>query len=213
MSFKVIEKFAPDEKVGVVVTVDGRPQVIEYSDLYPKLAELAERRAPEGNLELWAGSIAIHILERTFIERLVGDVQLPIHRADKKVAFVDDSGTEVRPEQPNAVKFERFIFDALPQAQRWAIVETNRATEFEPLKNATGPDSPATVRQPPERPLRRLARARGRHRLPPPRRDGPIRHRDQSPVRARRGRVEGEAGTRVGGGRAAVLEIGETIRR
>jgi UDP-N-acetylglucosamine/UDP-N-acetylgalactosamine diphosphorylase len=32
-------------------------------------------------------------------------------------------------------------------AQRWTLVETDRAQEFEPLKNATGPDSPATVRQ------------------------------------------------------------------
>ena len=45
------------------------------------------------------------------------------------------------------MKFEQFIFDALPQAERWAIVETDRATEFEPLKNAVGPDSPATVHQ------------------------------------------------------------------
>jgi UDP-N-acetylglucosamine/UDP-N-acetylgalactosamine diphosphorylase len=53
----------------------------------------------------------------------------------------------VKPESPNAVKFEQFIFDALPLAERWTLVETDRAQEFEPLKNATGPDSPATVRQ------------------------------------------------------------------
>jgi UDP-N-acetylglucosamine/UDP-N-acetylgalactosamine diphosphorylase len=147
ISFKVIEKLAPEEKVGVVVTVDGRPQVIEYSDLYPKLAELAERRAPQGNLELWAGSIAIHVFEREFIERLVGELQLPFHRADKKVPYVNDTGAVVQPDAPNAVKFERFIFDALPNARRWTIVETDRALEFEPLKNATGPDSPVTVRQ------------------------------------------------------------------
>ena len=67
----------------MVVAVDGRPQVIEYSDLP---AELAERREPDGRLELWAGSIAIHILERSFIERLVdGANRLPFHRAVKKV--------------------------------------------------------------------------------------------------------------------------------
>lgn len=144
MSFKVIEKLVPDEKVGVVVSVDGKPQVIEYSDLDP---ELAERRAAEGNLELWAGSIAIHILELDFVARLAGRAELPFHRADKKVPFVDDSGTVVQPSSANAVKFERFIFDALPLATRWTLVETNRSLEFEPLKNATGPDSPATVRQ------------------------------------------------------------------
>ena len=84
MSFKVVERLSPDEKLGVVVTVDGRPQVIEYSDLPP---ELAGRREPEGRLELWAGSIAIHILERSFIERLVGEHRLPFHRAIKKVAL------------------------------------------------------------------------------------------------------------------------------
>jgi UDP-N-acetylglucosamine/UDP-N-acetylgalactosamine diphosphorylase len=144
MSFKVIEKQAPDEKLGVVVTVDGTPQVIEYSDLPPALAE---RREPDGNLELWAGSIAIHVLERSFIERLLHGLNLPFHRAIKKVPYVDDSGNLIDPPAPNAVKFERFIFDALPLARKGTMVETDRVVEFEPLKNATGPDSPATVRQ------------------------------------------------------------------
>jgi UDP-N-acetylglucosamine/UDP-N-acetylgalactosamine diphosphorylase len=144
LSFKVIEKLAPDEKLGVVVSVDGKPQVIEYSDLP---AELAERRAPEGNLQLWAGSIAIHIFERSFIERLHGGLDLPFHRAIKKVSYINEAGARVEPSEPNAVKFERFVFDALPLAERWTMVETDRALEFEPLKNATGSDSPATVRQ------------------------------------------------------------------
>jgi UDP-N-acetylglucosamine/UDP-N-acetylgalactosamine diphosphorylase len=144
MSFKVVERLSPEEKLGVVVSVDGRPQVIEYSDLPPELAGLRE---PEGRLELWAGSIAVHILERSFIERLVTEHRLPFHRAIKKVAYVDDTGQTVQPEQPNAVKFEQFIFDALPMANRWRVVETDRAGEFEPLKNAVGPDSPATVHQ------------------------------------------------------------------
>jgi UDP-N-acetylglucosamine/UDP-N-acetylgalactosamine diphosphorylase len=144
MSFKVIEKVAPDEKLGVVVAVDGRPQVIEYSDLPPALAE---RRLPEGGLELWAGSIAVHVLERAFIERLAGGHALPFHRAIKKVPYVDEAGKRVTPDAPNAVKFERFIFDALPLAGRWTLVETDRAVEFEPLKNATGPDSPESVRR------------------------------------------------------------------
>ncbi len=145
VSFKVVEKIQPEEKVGVVVEVDGHLQVIEYSDLPP---ELAERREPEGNLELWAGSIAIHIFERSFIERLVADGgKLPFHRALKKVQTIDDQGSIVEPTEPNAVKFETFIFDALPLAERSTLVETDRAVEFEPLKNATGPDSPATVRQ------------------------------------------------------------------
>jgi UDP-N-acetylglucosamine/UDP-N-acetylgalactosamine diphosphorylase len=38
VSFKVVERTSPEEKLGVVVAVDGRPQVIEYSDLPPNLA-------------------------------------------------------------------------------------------------------------------------------------------------------------------------------
>jgi UDP-N-acetylglucosamine/UDP-N-acetylgalactosamine diphosphorylase len=144
MSFKVVERLSPDEKLGVVVTVDGRPQVIEYSDLPPDLANLRE---PEGRLSLWAGSIAIHVLERAFIERIVQEHRLPFHRAIKKVPYVNDRGEDVKPAEPNAVKFEQFVFDALPQARAWSIVETDRASEFEPLKNAVGPDSPATVHQ------------------------------------------------------------------
>ena len=114
LSFKVVERVSPEEKLGVVVIVDGRPQVIEYSDLP---AELAGRRVPEGSLELWAGSIAVHILERSFIERLVGGHPLPFHRAVKKVSHIDDRGDRIKPAEPNAVKFEQFIFDALPLAE------------------------------------------------------------------------------------------------
>lgn len=144
ISFKVVEKVQPDEKVGLVVLIDGCPQVIEYSDLP---SELAERRQPDGSLELWAGSIAIHAFELDYVEGLIAGHQMPFHRALKKVNYLDCQGKLVVPRAANAVKFERFIFDALPLAQRFVVVETDRATEFEPLKNATGPDSPATVRQ------------------------------------------------------------------
>src|SRR6185312_14938039 len=90
---------------------------------------------------------AVHILERSFVERLLQGVNLPFHRAIKRVPYLDDAGELIQPATANAVKFERFIFDALPMARRWTMVETDRTVEFEPLKNATGPDSPASVRQ------------------------------------------------------------------
>ena len=144
LSFKVVERLTPEEKLGAIVSINGRPQVIEYTDLPP---ELAGRRVPEGALELWAGSIAVHVLERSFIERLAREHRLPFHRAVKKVPHLGADGQIVMPDEPNAVKLEQFIFDALPLAKQWTIVETDRAGEFEPLKNAVGPDSPATVHQ------------------------------------------------------------------
>ena len=120
--------------------------MIEYSDLP---AELAELREPDGGLQLWAGSIAVHVLERAFVERLVeGDVRLPFHRAIKKVPFVDDQRRGrpgPRPPTPSSSSGSSSTPCRWPSGS--PLVETDRAVEFEPLKNATGPDSPATVRQ------------------------------------------------------------------
>ena len=145
VSFKVVEKAAPEERVGVVVRTGDRHAVIEYSDLPD---ELAYARTPDGGLALWAGSIAVHVFDREFVERLAaGGAHLPFHRAVKRVPYLGADGQMVEPEQPNAVKFETFVFDALPLAARSAIVETDRAVEFEPLKNASGDSSPESVRQ------------------------------------------------------------------
>jgi UDP-N-acetylglucosamine/UDP-N-acetylgalactosamine diphosphorylase len=143
-SLKVVRKRSADEKVGVVVRQGGRPTVIEYSDLPTRLAE---QRDPDGRLTHWAGSIAIHVFSRAFLERITtGGLSLPIHRAHKKVEYVDAVGIRRVPDQPNAIKFEMFIFDSLPMAERAVVVETDRSVEFEPLKNARGPDSPESVR-------------------------------------------------------------------
>ena len=144
MSSKVVRKTDPAEKVGLVVVRDGRQEMIEYSDLPD---DLAERRAADGGLELWAGSIALHLIDVAFAARLAGGGgRLPFHRARKPVPYVDELGSRIEPDVANAVKFEQFIFDALPLAERALVVETDRETEFEPLKNASGPASPETVR-------------------------------------------------------------------
>ena len=144
MSSKVVRKTDPAEKVGLVVVRDGRQEMIEYSDLPD---ELADRRGADGGLELWAGSMALHLIDLAFAVRLAeGGGRLPFHRALKPVPYVDERGRAIEPAVANAVKFEQFIFDALPLASRAAVVETDRETEFEPLKNASGPASPDTVR-------------------------------------------------------------------
>src|SRR5207247_2175484 len=80
-------------------------------------------------------------------ERGAASRSLPFHVARKKVPYLDEAGTVQQPAKENALKFEMFIFDVLPLAERWTVVETGRREEFEPLKNATGPDSPQTVKQ------------------------------------------------------------------
>jgi UDP-N-acetylglucosamine/UDP-N-acetylgalactosamine diphosphorylase len=146
MSSKTVSKAGPLEKVGNFVHADGALQVIEYSDL-PE--QLAKQTNPDGGLRFNAGSIAIHALRVSFVERLNtgGQLKLPWHRAEKKVGYVDEAGNAVKPERPNAVKLEQFVFDAIPLAKNAIVYETDRAEEFSPVKNAEGTDSPATCRR------------------------------------------------------------------
>jgi len=145
VSSKIIPKDGPADRLGNLVMVDGRCTMIEYSDL-PE--DLARETDAEGNLRLRAGSPAIHIFDVAFLERVTrGETRMPYHVAHKKVPHMDATGTLVKPGRENALKFELFIFDVLPFADRWTVVETSRREEFAPLKNATGADSPERVRQ------------------------------------------------------------------
>lgn len=147
MSSKMIPKVSWDEKVGVFCAVDGRVQVMEYSDL-PH--DLQKQTLADGRLRFIAGSIAVHAISVSFAENLQSrsDLALPYHRADKKVLHVDpDSGERVDPTKPNAVKLERFVFDALPMCEASIVYETDRIQEFAPIKNASGVDSVESSRQ------------------------------------------------------------------
>jgi UDP-N-acetylglucosamine/UDP-N-acetylgalactosamine diphosphorylase len=70
-----------------------------------------------------------------------------MHRADKKIAVADENGVTHKPEKPNGVKFEMFVFDALPEAKNSVVVETAREEDFSPVKNAEGLDSPETCKR------------------------------------------------------------------
>ena len=146
MSSKTIPKAGPLEKVGNFVLADGVLQVIEYSDLPD---DLAKQTTESGDLRFNSGSIAIHALRVSFVERLNagGSLRLPWHRAEKKVEHVDDDGNRVVPDAANAVKLEQFVFDAIPLAREPIVCLTDRAEEFSPVKNATGVDSPETCRR------------------------------------------------------------------
>jgi UDP-N-acetylglucosamine/UDP-N-acetylgalactosamine diphosphorylase len=144
-SSKVVAKAGPADKMGVFAEVDGRCTIIEYSDLP---AELARQTDEKGQLRLWAGNPAIHLFSVDFLRRVTrGETRLPFHVARKKVPHLDETGKNVNPEKENALKFEMFIFDALPMAERWVVVESTRREEFAPVKNATGVDSPETAKQ------------------------------------------------------------------
>ncbi len=145
MSSVVVRKRHAGERMGVVARDGDQTVLVEYSDLPD---ELASQTTAVGGLAFWAGSIAVHALELDLVERLTaGGGRLPLHRAIKRVPYIDVDGTLVNPSDSNAIKFESFLFDALPFARATVTVEAERADEFSPIKNATGDDSPATTRR------------------------------------------------------------------
>lgn len=136
MTSQVVRKTDPLDKVGNVVVVDGKMGVIEYSDL-PE--DAARRRNADGSLFIWAGSIAVHVFAVSFLERMSHLANaLPFHQALKKVPYVDERGVFHDPNEPNAIKFERFVFDLLPHAEDAIVVEGKKSEVFAPLKNADG---------------------------------------------------------------------------
>jgi UDP-N-acetylglucosamine/UDP-N-acetylgalactosamine diphosphorylase len=168
MSSKMVTKAYAEEKVGHFCVQGGKTIVVEYSDLPMAMQKETD---PNGQLRYLAGSIAIHILDRDFVKRMAkgpaagtGDQaggDLPFHRADKKIPTIDGQGNAVKPEKPNGVKFEMFVFDALPFAANPVVIETLRANDFSPVKNAEGVDSPKTARDDQLRQFARWLKANG----------------------------------------------------
>lgn len=156
---QVIRKQNPKDRVGNMVMVDGKLYVIEYSDL-PESA--GERRKPDGSLAIWAGSIAVHMMNLDLLQNNASySSSLPFHLAKKKIPHIvldkdakDENGAslygvKVKPESPNAIKYEKFIFDLLPIAKNPIVVEIEEETCFGPLKNhpREAKDTPKTVRE------------------------------------------------------------------
>lgn len=137
---KCIMKTDPEERVGVFCLRDGKTTIVEYSNLP---SEKAIETSEDGKLRYGAGSIAIHMMSREFLQRIADE--MPWHKAHKKVPHIDlQTGELVEPEKPNAYKYERFVFDVIPLASHSLVVETDRDEEFAPIKNAKGADSPLT---------------------------------------------------------------------
>ncbi len=148
LSTQVVAKRTSRDKVGNVVSIDGKLRIIEYSDLNPLPDDIVDRMSSDGSPVFWAGNTAIHVFDVTFLERMVqSGSALPFHVAQKAVSALDPAGARIEPTKPNAIKFERFIFDLLPEARHAIVVEVDEASTFAPVKNAPGEarDTPQSV--------------------------------------------------------------------
>ena len=140
---KSVVKRDPEEKVGVFCKKNGKPSVIEYTEITDEMAN-----ARDENGELLYGES--HILTNLFNIKALEDIaqnKLPYHKAFKKAKYMDENGEIVKPEKPNAYKYESFIFDAFESLDNMSILRVKREDEFAPLKNAEGEDSPDTARE------------------------------------------------------------------
>ncbi|MCI8273580.1 MAG: UDPGP type 1 family protein [Clostridia bacterium] len=140
---KSVVKANPQEKVGVFCKKNGRPSVLEYTEI-PK--ELSEEIDENGELKYGESHILCNLFKLDAIERM-GAKPLPYHSAFKKATYIDKEGNKVIPDGPNAYKFEAFLFDAFGELDDMAILRVKREEEFAPVKNATGVDSPETARE------------------------------------------------------------------
>ncbi|MEC9091697.1 MAG: UDPGP type 1 family protein [Planctomycetota bacterium] len=139
MTVQAVKKTHALEKVGNVVDINGRVQIIEYSDLPDQYALKTD---DSNELVLWAGNIAVHIFSTNFLVRASQSTSsLPYHLAKKIVPYIDGQGNRQQPTEPNAIKFEKFIFDLLPIANNALAVEVEKSKGFAPVKNANGAET------------------------------------------------------------------------
>ena len=139
---KVIAKVNPDERVGAICYRNGRPSVVEYSEL---TEEMRNAKNAEGEY-LYNFGVTLNYLFHISETEEAAKNQLPIHRADKKIKCIDEAGNSVNPEAPNAYKLEYFIFDILEAFDDVLSMECIREHEFAPIKNREGADSLETAR-------------------------------------------------------------------
>ena len=149
---KVVRKRDAKEPVGLIIAKNNRPDVIEYSEMDQEMSE-AKEGLNSKLLKFRAANIVNHYYSFGFLEGIENwSHKLPHHVARKKIPYFDvEKGQQVKPDKPNGIKLEQFVFDVFPflEMDKFACMEVDRKNEFSPLKNAkgTGEDDPDTSKR------------------------------------------------------------------
>lgn len=140
---KVVRKAAPDEKVGVMCLEDGRPSIVEYYELSEEMMNAKD----ENGDPAYNYGVILNYLFRTSELTKVTDDKMPLHVVKKKIPFIDENGTLIKPAEPNGFKFEQLVLDMIHQLSSCLPYEVIRDKEFAPIKNLTGIDSVESARE------------------------------------------------------------------
>ena len=138
---KVVRKRNAKEPVGLIMLKNGKPDVVEYSEIDDSTREAKDSKQSD-LLKFRAANIVNHYYSFRFLEKIEEWSQnLPHHIARKKIPYVDtENGETIKPDKPNGIKLEQFVFDVFPMLslEKFASLEVKREDEFSPLKNAKG---------------------------------------------------------------------------
>jgi len=140
---KSLVKACPEEKVGVFCKKNGKPSVVEYTEISEEMSRMTDE---SGELLYGESHILCNLFSIEAIEKISKN-KLPYHTAFKKADYLNENGEYIVSEKPNAYKFESFIFDAFETLENMIIMRVKREEEFAPVKNKEGVDSPETARK------------------------------------------------------------------
>lgn len=138
-----IEKTNPKEKVGLICKKNNKIGVVEYTEITD---ELANMRDDYGSLVYADSNSNLYCYRIDELEK-VADENLPYHTAFKKATYMDENGKVIKGKEPNAYKFESFIFDSFEMIEDVIVLRLKREDSFAPIKNKEGSDSPETAKK------------------------------------------------------------------
>lgn len=141
-SAKSFLKRDPGEKAGVFCFKDGRPYVIEYTEIPKEYAELKD----EKGMYVYGDTNVLNYIFDIEVAEKIANEGLPYHTQVKSVsAYIN--GKVIQSEKPDSYKFETFLFDSFNMLDDIGIFRIERIEEFAPVKNKTGIDSAESARE------------------------------------------------------------------
>ena len=140
---KVVAKAEPNERVGVLCLEDGKPSIVEY---YEMTEEMIHSKDADGTLLYNYGVILNYLFEVKTLTKIMNEY-MPTHVVEKKIPYIDENASLVKPEAPNGYKFETLVLDMIHMMDNCLSFEVEREKEFAPIKNRTGVDSLESARE------------------------------------------------------------------